>query len=168
MALVDVAAVADRDEEAAALPAVRSEHQCSDVPWCCRGLDRDTAIGLLATIRERQGRIAEAIALLRAGAPRCSTAMNNWPRYWPGTAGSPNFGQPRRLTNHGTPYNGSRGCWRTVATWRGAIAAYRMPDGLVAHDPNLAFDLAQLLTRHGRENEAIDVMRVQAAARNSA
>lgn len=50
----------------------------------------------------------------------------------------------------------------------GAIAAYRLPDGLVAHDPNLAFDLAQLLTRHGRENEAIDVMRVQAAARNSA
>ncbi|MEU2021304.1 hypothetical protein ABZ565_03870 [Streptomyces sp. NPDC016469] len=65
-ALVDVTAVADRDEEAAALLAarIRSDHRC-DGPWCCRGLDPETAIGLLATIHERQGHIDEAIDLLR-------------------------------------------------------------------------------------------------------
>ncbi|MFC9399105.1 hypothetical protein ACFTWS_39175 [Streptomyces sp. NPDC057027] len=33
VALVDVAAPADRDEEAAALLAARTEHRCSDFPW---------------------------------------------------------------------------------------------------------------------------------------
>jgi hypothetical protein len=43
------------------------------LPWCCRGLDRDTVIGLLATIRERQGRVEEAIGLLRT---RDGTSLN--------------------------------------------------------------------------------------------
>ncbi|MEU0939010.1 hypothetical protein [Embleya sp. NPDC005971] len=39
-ALVDVACVAGRDEEAAALLAgrIRADHRC-DGPWCCCGLD---------------------------------------------------------------------------------------------------------------------------------
>ncbi|MEU0061340.1 hypothetical protein [Streptomyces sp. NPDC006334] len=62
-ALVDVAEGAGRNKKAAELLAARipDEHRC-DTPWCCRGLDPDAAIGLLATIRERQGRIDEAIA----------------------------------------------------------------------------------------------------------
>ncbi|MDX3078533.1 hypothetical protein [Streptomyces sp. MI02-7b] len=65
-ALVDVASVAGRDEEAAALLTgrIRADH-CCDGPWCCHGLDSDMALGLLATIRERQGHIDVAIALLR-------------------------------------------------------------------------------------------------------
>ncbi|MEU9720832.1 hypothetical protein [Streptomyces sp. NPDC047976] len=31
-------------------------HRCKE-PWCCRVLDPDAAIGLLARVRERQGRI---------------------------------------------------------------------------------------------------------------
>ncbi|MFD4176169.1 tetratricopeptide repeat protein [Streptomyces anulatus] len=73
-ALVDVAGPAGRDEEAAALLTTRTEHQCSDFPWCCPGLDRDTAIGLLALVRERQGRTGEAIALLRTGS---TTLLSN-------------------------------------------------------------------------------------------
>ncbi|WP_217238388.1 lipopolysaccharide assembly protein LapB [Streptomyces sp. AC555_RSS877] len=48
----------------------------------------------------------------------------------------------------------------------GAIAAYRQANGPVTRDPNSAFELAQLLVRHGRGNEAIDVMRVQDDAHN--
>ncbi|MFF7213783.1 hypothetical protein ACFZAU_25130 [Streptomyces sp. NPDC008238] len=74
VAMVDVACSAGRDEEAAALLAALTRHECSDLPWCCRGLDRDTVNGLIATIRERQGRIDEAIALLRTGS---TTRLNN-------------------------------------------------------------------------------------------
>ncbi|MFB7383255.1 tetratricopeptide repeat protein [Kitasatospora purpeofusca] len=67
-ALVDVAEAAGLDEDAARLLSDRipADHRC-DSPWCCRGtLDPDTALGLLAGIRERQGRTEEAIALLRS------------------------------------------------------------------------------------------------------
>ncbi|WP_432006055.1 tetratricopeptide repeat protein [Streptomyces parvus] len=46
----------------------------------------------------------------------------------------------------------------------GAIAAYRGTDGPVAWNPNSAYQLAQLLTRHGQGDEAIAVMRAQADA----
>ncbi|WP_051764673.1 hypothetical protein [Streptomyces sp. NRRL F-5135] len=48
----------------------------------------------------------------------------------------------------------------------GAITAYRQADRPTDHDPNSTFALAQLLARHGRGNEAIDLMSVQANARN--
>ncbi|MGW8989893.1 hypothetical protein ACWGRF_08200 [Streptomyces zhihengii] len=74
-ALVDVAADAGRDDDAAALLAARvpDGHRC-DSPWCCRGLDPDTAIGLLATLHERHGRIDDAITLLHT---RGATCLNN-------------------------------------------------------------------------------------------
>lgn len=74
-ALVDVAeGDAGRDDEAAELLAARIPNGHSgDSPWCCRGLDPDMAIGLLATIRERQGRVDDAIALLRT---RDKTSLN--------------------------------------------------------------------------------------------
>ncbi|MHC5908579.1 tetratricopeptide repeat protein [Streptomyces sp. S6] len=161
VALVDVAGAAGRDEEAAALLAARTDHRCTDFPWCCRGIDRDTAIGLLARIRERQGRTDEAITLLR-------TAGAGW--------------VPAReqlaelLARHGrldelrayAAADGSGGVARRLATVLeerddvdGAIAAYRQPGS-----PDSAFDLARLLARHGRGTEAIDVMRAQADTRN--
>ncbi|WP_185094975.1 lipopolysaccharide assembly protein LapB [Streptomyces sp. PanSC19] len=165
VALVDVAAAAGCEEEAAALLAARTEHRCSDFPWCCRGLDRDTAIGLLATIRERQGLIDEAIALLR---PDGNTLLNREQ-----LAGL--------LARHGrldelraaAASDDSGYAVRRLARLleergdvQGAIAAYRQAGRFVAHNPNWAVELAQLLARHGRGNEAIEVMRVQADARN--
>lgn len=133
MALVDVAAVADRDEEAAALPAVRSEHQCSDVPWCCRGLDRDTAIGLLATIRERQGRIAEAIALLRSGS---TTLLNNHEQLAALLARHGRLAELRAAVATDEPrYVVDARLLENRGDVEGAIAAYRLPDGLGTHDP---------------------------------
>ncbi|MFD8593197.1 hypothetical protein ACFV1B_27210 [Streptomyces sp. NPDC059637] len=76
---------AARDGDVAALPTARipARHRC-DTPWCCRGLDPDTAIGLLAAVRERQdridtisdllaeaGRTEEAVTVLRSHASAC-------------------------------------------------------------------------------------------------
>ncbi|MFE7532364.1 tetratricopeptide repeat protein [Kitasatospora sp. NPDC057542] len=43
----------------------------------------------------------------------------------------------------------------------GAVAVYRQASG----DPNASYGLAQLLVRHGRGDEAVDVLRAQAEAR---
>ncbi|MFF8414602.1 tetratricopeptide repeat protein [Streptomyces omiyaensis] len=164
-ALVDVAAPAGRDEEAAALLAARTEHRCSDFPWCCRGLDRDTAIGLLATIRERQGRIDEAIALLR---PDGNTLLNRKQLAallarrgrldaLRAAAASDDAGYAVRQLAR---------LLEELGDVEGAIATYRQTDRSWAHDPNQAVELAQLLARHGRKDEAIDVMRIQADAHN--
>ncbi|WP_448319494.1 tetratricopeptide repeat protein [Streptomyces sp. CO7] len=49
----------------------------------------------------------------------------------------------------------------------GAIAVYGQADGPAARDANSAYELAQLLARHGRGGEAIAVMRAQADAHHS-
>ncbi|MFC4502514.1 MULTISPECIES: tetratricopeptide repeat protein [Streptomyces] len=164
--LVDVAAAAGRDEEAAALVSARTEHRCSDFPWCCRGLDRDTAIGLLARIRERQGRTDEAIALLRTGS---TMLLNNREQLAALLARHGRLDDLRAAAatdDSGYAVQRLARLLEERGDVEGAIAAYRQADGPVAHDPNSAFELAQLLARHSRGNEAIDVMRVQADARN--
>ncbi len=171
-ALVDVAGLAGRDEEAAVLLTTRTEHQCSDFPWCCRGLDRDTAIGLLATIRERQGRTDEAIALLRTGS---TTLLSNREQLAALLARHGRLDELRATAATAATaatddlrYAGQRlaRLLEERGDVEGVIAAYRQADRPVAHDPNWAFELAQLLARHGRGDEAINVMRVQADARN--
>ncbi|MGS2592023.1 tetratricopeptide repeat protein [Streptomyces hebeiensis] len=166
VALVDVAGAAGRDEEAAALLAARTEHRCSDFPWCCRGLDRDTAIGLLATIRERQGRTDEAIALLRTDS---ATLLNNREQL---AALLARHGRLDELRAAAATDDSGHAVQRLAKLLEergdaeGAITAYRQADRPTAHDPNSTFELAQLLARHGRANEAIDVMRIQANASN--
>jgi tetratricopeptide (TPR) repeat protein len=167
-ALVDVAAVAGRDEEAAVLLAarIRADHQCSDFPWCCRGFEPDAAIGLLATIRERQGRIDEAIALIRR---RQITSVNGRDQLADLLARHGRIEELRAYAATG----GHEGVVQRLAELleeggdvEGAIAVYGQADGPAARNPNLAYGLAQLLARHGRGDEAIAVMRAQADARN--
>jgi tetratricopeptide (TPR) repeat protein len=164
--LVDAAGAAGRDEEAAGLLAARTEHRCTDFPWCCRGLDRDTAVALLATIRERQGRVDEAIALLRTD----GSTLLNCERLAALLARQGRLEELRAAAATDDSRYAVQQLTRVLedrGDVEGAIAVYRQADGpAVGSDPHRAFELAQLLARHGRGTEAIDVMRLQADARN--
>ncbi|MER5436045.1 hypothetical protein [Streptomyces sp. NPDC002588] len=158
---------AGRDAEAAELLAARipDEHRC-DTPWCCRGLDSDTAIGLLATIHERQGRVDEAIALLRT---RDATLVNGRDLLADLLARHGRTGELRAYAaaeRLGYAAQRLAELLEERGDVEGAIAAYRQADAPAAYDPDSAVHLAQLLARHGRGNEAIEVMRHQADARN--
>lgn len=164
--LVDVAAVADRDDEAAELLAARipAEHRC-DGPWCCRGLDPDTAIALLATIRERQGRVDEAASLLTR---RRITSVNGRDQLADLLARQGRIGELRAYAateDLGDAAQRLAELLEERGDVEGAIAVYRQAAESVDQDPNAAFELAQLLTRHGRGEEAIAVMRAQADTR---
>ncbi|MEU2250979.1 hypothetical protein [Streptomyces sp. NPDC019224] len=162
--LVDVAAVAGRDEEAAALLAarMRADHRC-DGPWCC-GLDSDTALGLLATIRERQGRIDEAVTLLRR---RQITSVNSRDQLADLLA---RHGRIEELRAYAATDGHEEALQRLAELLEecgdveGAIAVFGQTGGPAAWNPNSAYELAQLLARHGRGDEAIAVMRAQADA----
>ncbi|WP_406079820.1 hypothetical protein OG468_02450 [Streptomyces zaomyceticus] len=161
VALVDVATVAGRDEEAAALLALRAEHQCSDFPWCCRGLSRDMTTGLLATLLERRGRVDEAIALLHTDS---STTIDHREQLAALLARHGRVDELRAASAaDDSRYAVQRlaGLLEERGDVEGAIAAYRQADGATVHAPHSAYDLAQLLARHGRGDEAIEVLRVR-------
>lgn len=167
-ALVDVASVAGRDEEAAGLLAgrMRADH-CCDGPWCCRGLDPDTVLGLLATIRERQGYIDEAIGLLRR---RQITSVNSQDQLAELLARHGRIEELRAyaaLDGHEEAVQQLAELLEKGDDLEGAIAVYGQADGPAARNPNSAYELAQLLARHGRGGEAIAVMRAQADAHHS-
>lgn len=158
-ALVEVAGPAGCDEEAAALLTAQAEHQCSDFPWCCRGFDRDMATGLLAIIRERQGRTDEAIALLSTGG---TTLLSNGEQLAALLARHGRLDELRAAAadDSGSAVQRLARLLEGRGDVDGAIAAYRQADGSVAQDPHSAFELAKLLARHGWGSEAIDVLRV--------
>ncbi|MFD4370595.1 hypothetical protein [Streptomyces sp. NPDC058486] len=168
-ALVDVAENAGRDEEAAALLAARipDEHRC-DAPWCCRGLDPDTAVGLLATIRERQGRIDEAIALLRT---RNHTSANGRDQLAELLARHDRTDELRAYAlseelGHATQRLAE--LLEERGDVEGAIAAYRHARTSSVHQGHMSVHLAHLLARHGRGDEAIETMRTLADASGGA
>ncbi|MFJ9944955.1 tetratricopeptide repeat protein [Streptomyces erythrochromogenes] len=167
-ALVDVASVAGRDEEAAALLAgpIRADH-CRDGPWCCRGLDPDTALGLLATIRERQSCVDEAISLLRR---RQITSVNSRDQLSDLLARHGRIEELRAyaaLDGHEEAVQRLAELLEERGDVEGAIAVYGQSDGSAGWNPNSAYELAQLLARHGRAGQAIAVMRAQADAHHS-
>ncbi|MFE2106940.1 tetratricopeptide repeat protein [Kitasatospora sp. NPDC059463] len=165
-ALVDVSGQAGHDNEAAALLAARipDGHHC-DGPWCCRGLDPDTALALLATVRERQGRIDEAITLLRRqetslvnGRDQLADLLARHDRITELRAYAAAVGRghaARRLAELLEERDDAEG----------ALEVFRQAAGSTFQDPNSAFELALLLARHGRGGEAIEVMRALAGTR---
>ncbi|MEU3984165.1 tetratricopeptide repeat protein [Streptomyces sp. NPDC026672] len=160
VALVDVAEGADREEEAAELLLARipDQHRC-DTPWCCRGLDPDMAIGLLATIRERQGRIDEAITLLRT---RDSTSVNGRDQLADLLARHGRTGELRAYAvTERLGYAAQRlaELLEERGDVEGAIAVYRQAGDSSLRRGNTTVHLAHLLARHGRGDEAIEVMR---------
>ena len=166
-ALVDVAEGTGGDEDVAALLAARipAQHQCGS-PWCCRRLDPDTAIGLLTTIRERQGRIDEAVALLRT---RHVTSVNSRDQLADLLARHDRIEELRAYAAseyHGHAAQRLAEVLEERGDVEGAIAVYRRPGDSQDFRCHGTVRLAELLARHGRGSEAVDVMRVLAEAHN--
>ncbi|MFF7459578.1 hypothetical protein [Kitasatospora sp. NPDC008115] len=164
-ALVDVTEAAGQDEEAAQLLEARIE---AAVPACddpdCRRLrmEPSNAFDLLATVRERQGRLDEAIALLRR---REVTSVNNRDALADLLARHGRIEELRVYAAseyHGHAVRSLAEVLEERGDVEGAISVYRTfaekPHGMwrVAHP------LSQLLVRHGQADEAITVMRALA------
>jgi tetratricopeptide (TPR) repeat protein len=163
-ALVEASEGMGKDDDIAALLAARitPQHRC-DGPWCCRGLDPDTAISLVATIRERQGRIDDAIALLHAR--QHFTSVSNRDQLADLLA---RHGRIEELREYAASEHHGHGAQRLAEVLEergdvdGAIAAYQQPGDSPVRRVHGLFQLAQLLARHSRGDEAIEVMRTLA------
>lgn len=164
-ALVDVAEAAGQDKKVAALLTARIEAAvpaCDD-PDCDRlRMEPSNAVDLLAAVRERQGRVDEAIALLRR---REVTSVNGRDTLADLLARHGRLEELRAYTDFEYQGHAARSLAEVLeerGDEEGAIAVYRTfaekPHGMwrVAHP------LSQLLVRHGRVDEAIAAMRALA------
>lgn len=163
--LVDVAEAADLDEEAAALLAARVEAAipaCDDPDCDNLRLEPFNAVALLATIRERQGRIDEAIALLHT---RDSTSVNGRDQLADLLARHDRIAELRAYAAseyHGHAVRRLAEVLDERGDVEGAITAYRAFGATPDRMWHVAVPLSRLLVRHGRGDEAIEVMRTLA------
>lgn len=161
-ALVDVAATAGLDEQAAALLEARigaAVPACDDLDCGRMRLEPFNAVELLAAVRERQGRIEEAIALMGR---RDGTSVNGRDALADLLARHDRIGELRAYAAteyHGHAVQRLAEVLEERGDVEGAIASYRTfadeCDGLW----HVAVPLTELLVRHGRADEAIEVMR---------
>ncbi|GIH19680.1 tetratricopeptide repeat protein [Rugosimonospora africana] len=159
--LVEIAEGAGRDEDAASLLIARIEagHRCTAPSCCRRDVEPSNAIDLLAAIRERQGRIDDAIALLHT---RFSTSVNGRDQLADLLARHDRVEELRTYAAaeyHGHAAERLAQLLEGRGDVEGAIAVYRNPGGSQARRVRGAVQLAQLLVRHGRGDEATVVLR---------
>ncbi|QRV28274.1 hypothetical protein I6J42_19885 [Streptomyces californicus] len=161
--LVDVAEAAGMDEEAAALLEARVE---GAAPACddpdCGNLRREpsNAVDLLATIRERQGRIDEAIALLHR---RETTSVNGRDQLADLLARHDRITELRAYAaceHHGHAVQRLAEVLEERGDIDGAIAAYRTFGATPSGMWHVVGELSALLVRHGRSDQAIEVLRL--------
>ncbi|MGP3931322.1 tetratricopeptide repeat protein [Nonomuraea sp. KM88] len=154
--LVEVTAGLGRDEEVAALLQARID-AARDRPHCMRYVEPSNAVHLLAVVRERQGRVDDAVALMRT-----SELTSN---YGPDELAD-------LLARHGRQdelraYAAEKGsltaaeCLAQFLEERGEVeAAIEVLRPLVrSGSPGPAEALANLLARNGRVDEAIEMLR---------
>lgn len=160
--LVDVAGTAGMDGEAAALLEARVEAAvpaCTD-PDCDKlRMEPSNAVGLLATVRERQGRTEEAIALLHT---REITSVNGRDQLADLLAGHDRITELRAYAAseiHGHAVQRLAEVLEERGDLEGAIAALRRFGATPSGMERVAVPLSGLLVRHGRSDEAIEVLR---------
>ncbi|MEU4096462.1 hypothetical protein [Streptomyces sp. NPDC026673] len=153
-AFVDVSAGLGRDDEIAALLEAHVEAGRGRDPWHARPRN---AVHLLAVVRERQGRVDEAVALQRA----CDVAVVN---------GRDLLAELLVRHDRLDELRGHiAGSGAETAAGRLAVALEERGDVEGALDvlrpfaadrsPNRSVALAELLVRHDRTDEAIEVLR---------
>jgi tetratricopeptide (TPR) repeat protein len=161
-ALVEVAEVTGRDEEAAVLLAARIEAGTlgeTPVSRTMPSASPDYAISLLAGIRERQGRIDEAVALLHT---RETTSVNNRDQLADLLV---RHGRIEELRAYAAAEQQGHAAQRLAEVLEeqgdvdAAIAVYQQPGDSQASRVYGGAGLARLLERHSRGAEAITVLR---------
>lgn len=160
-ALVAVASVAGRDDEAARLlsACIEAGHPGCDDPSCNRRtVEPSNAVSLLAEIRERQSHVDEAIELLRT---RNTTSVNNRDQLADLFARHGRVDELRTYAAedyHGHAAQRLAELLEERGDLDGAIAVYQNPGDSAPRRFNGTVLLARLLQRHGRGDEAIEVM----------
>ena len=157
-ALAEVAVAAGREDDAAALLTAlidATERRCDD-PACYCGAPPWDVVGPLAGIREGQGRIDDAIALLRT---RNITSVNGRDQLADLLA---RHGRIEELRAYAASDRHRHAVQRLAEVYeeRGdpeaAIAVYGHAADV---DGSTVVDLAALLERHGRADDAFEVLR---------
>jgi tetratricopeptide (TPR) repeat protein len=153
-AFVDVSAGLGRDDEVAAILEAHAEAVRGRDPW---DAEPRNAVHLLAVVRERQGRVDEAVALLRA----CDIAVVSGRDLVAELLVRHNRLDDLRAHIAGSGEQEAAECLADLLERRGDVAgAIEVLRPLAATgSPNSAFSLARLLTRNDRTDEAIEVLR---------
>lgn len=157
-AMVEVAGIAGRDAHAARLleaeiaADARGETRRPIDAWLPHS---PHAQGLLATVRERQGRIQDAIALLRTREPAPVNGRDPLAELLARHGRIEELRAYARCGSHGHATQRLAEILEERGEIEQAIAVYREPDASPVWQVHAAVFLAQLLARHGRGAEAI-------------